>query len=88
MVSPGAEVGDGASVEPLSVVPDGAQVPYNVVARGNPACGGGKTESVSVEFGLETVFELCKLVWLFADLYIICAMLATSWNFARYVASS
>lgn len=88
MVSPGAEIGNGASVEPMSVVPEGAQIPYNVVARGNPACGRGKTAAVSIEWFPEVVLEASKLLWLFAELYIFYAALATSWNLASDIVPS
>jgi len=75
LLSPGVSVGDESHVEKFAVVAEGAQVPSNVIAGGNPAVNHGENMQKEEDdcekpvFGLY-VLEIVKLVWLLMELYI------------------
>ncbi|CAB9504316.1 D-alanine--D-alanyl carrier protein ligase [Seminavis robusta] len=69
MVSPGAKIGDGSKVEKLSVVEEGAMVPHDVLAKGNPACHAGSFEHTKTEYWEESMLDACKIVWPILEAY-------------------
>eukprot|EP00540_Astrosyne_radiata_P005753 CAMPEP_0116862452 /NCGR_PEP_ID=MMETSP0418-20121206/23643_1 /TAXON_ID=1158023 /ORGANISM="Astrosyne radiata, Strain 13vi08-1A" /LENGTH=95 /DNA_ID=CAMNT_0004497301 /DNA_START=264 /DNA_END=548 /DNA_ORIENTATION=+ len=68
MLGPGVTLGEEASVELLSVVPEGAKVPECVVARGNPAVGAGRAAKRSANTQNEWLMDMVKGLWLILEL--------------------
>ena len=73
MVSLCSSVGDGAQVEKLSVVPEGAMVPEQARARGNPAfvstIGTDTFQTLQHENKYVYLLGFFKIVWLVIELY-------------------
>ena len=57
MISPGGKLGEAVKVEKLSVVEEGAQVPSNVLAQGNPACNHGSRTASEPDPLEESILE-------------------------------
>jgi len=94
MVSLGAQVGDGAFIEKLSVLSEGAQVPSESYAAGNPAfC---KRNAEKGKLSTQHAWWLCgalKITWLAFELYLFFSImllaqylwvprLPTSWRYS------
>ncbi|CAB9524728.1 D-alanine--D-alanyl carrier protein ligase [Seminavis robusta] len=69
MLSPGAVIGAGCKVERLTVVEEGAQVPPEVIARGNPAYNAGTFRHQESNWQEESLLDAFKVLWLFSEVY-------------------
>ncbi|CAB9514440.1 D-alanine--D-alanyl carrier protein ligase [Seminavis robusta] len=69
MVSPGAKIGDGSKVEKLSVVDEGAMVPHDVLAKGNPACHAGSFEHTKSKSSEASMVDGFKILWTTLEAY-------------------
>lgn len=74
MLSPGVRVEEGAFVERMSVVPEGAHVAKGICVKGNPAVESGEAPPYSLKTWWWK-FEVVKVAWLLVEMYHFFALL-------------